>query len=135
MTTPCIHQVEIVPRRISSAEADLLVQVTWQPHESSDTSLRLALIGPSCPGVQTVQVCYPLRCIGSCAAAQQMRAEYRGIIPEPTFYQETLPMEYRLQVELCSGPLVVQTIERVIRFRHTGVETIQEASLPRTASA
>ena|SRR5947209_622209 len=94
-----IESVELVQRRVSPLEAELWVVVT-AAHVNAGTELRGRLTGPVCPGVQTVQVAYPLRPIPRPPGHPENALVGRVVVPEPNLWSPETPFTYQVFVEL-----------------------------------
>jgi hypothetical protein len=93
-----IRHVTMQHRRVSPAEADLLV-IVEADRVDTGTELRGTLIGPKCPGVETVQIAYKLR---SAQRPDQPHNSLAGriVIPEPNLWTSETPFIYDGTVEL-----------------------------------
>jgi len=101
-----IQQVMVQQKRLSSAEAELLVFVSVDSIEDS-TALHGGLVGPTCPGVETVQISYPLKPVASEGDKRNMLAG-RIIIPDPNLWSPKQPLVYEGTVELWQGGKCVE---------------------------
>jgi glycosyl hydrolase family 2 len=93
-----ITRVEVLQQRLSTLEAELMVRVeaaTMTP----GMELRGRLVGPKCPGIESVQVAYPLRPLPAAGSVLVARVT----IPEPNLWTEEQPFVYEGVVEVWHG--------------------------------
>lgn len=93
-----IVKVTIRPQRVTPVEAEVLVVVETEAL-TPGTELRGRLVGPHCPGVETIEVAYPLR---GMAAGSGAATELTGrvVVPEPNLWTAETPFRYEGTVEL-----------------------------------
>jgi hypothetical protein len=94
-----IQRASILQRRVSPMEAELWVEVEVAS-VTAGTELHGRLIGPMCPGVETIQVAYPIRMIPRALGQSENAVVGRVIIPEPNLWTREIPFFYEGVVEL-----------------------------------
>src|SRR5262245_35495324 len=62
----------------------------------TDVEIRGRLMGPRCPGIDTIEVAYPVRRVGQGSQCQVL-------IPEPTFWETERPYVYEGPIEFWRG--------------------------------
>jgi hypothetical protein len=102
-----IQQLTVQQKRLSSAEAELWVVVRVEAIEES-TTLRGCLVGPICPGVETVQINYPIKPIKPEGTERNVLVG-RVLIPEPNFWTPEQPFAYVGHVEWWQGGKCLET--------------------------
>jgi len=94
-----IQRMTIVQRRASPMEAELWIVVEMD-YVKAGTELRGRLVGPKCPGVETIQVAYPIRMIPHPPGQPENAVVGRVIIPEPNLWTHETPFVYEGTLEL-----------------------------------
>jgi beta-galactosidase/beta-glucuronidase len=90
-----IRDVKLVQKRLSTAEAEVWVVVEPE-RRAAATEVRGRVVGPRCPGVETIEVAYPLRPLASGGDALTLRL----VVPEPNLWTAERPYVYEGAVEL-----------------------------------
>jgi hypothetical protein len=91
-------------RALDPTRADIRIQFAELP---PDVEIHGRLMGPRCPGVNTVEVAYPLQ-------ATDAAGIYRVLIPEPNFWTPERPFRYEGPVEFWQhGKLVGRSLVSV----------------------
>jgi hypothetical protein len=93
-----IKSVTVQQERLSTLEAEMRIRVDVEA-SGHDAQVRGQLVGPKCPGVETVEVSYPLRPVQS--GGPELLA--RVVVPEPNLWTEDRPFVYEGVVELWAG--------------------------------
>src|SRR5262245_65678426 len=91
-----IREVKLVQKRLSAAEAELWVVVEPE-RRTATTEVRGRVVGPRCPGVETIEVAYPLRPL---AGGEGGPLTLRLVVPEPNLSTSERPYLYEGPVEL-----------------------------------
>lgn len=91
-----IRKIDVVNRRLSPVEAELVITVTLE-RAASATEIRGRLVGPRCLFASTVEVAYPLRERQRIDEAQQVILG--ASIPEPSLWDLESPFLYEVHVE------------------------------------
>jgi hypothetical protein len=94
-----IIDVELLERMLDPVQAELWVRVKVATHTEA-TEVRGRLAGPRCPGIDTVEVAYPLRSLAGPQEASGNTIIRRVVIPEPNFWTAETPFLYEAVVEL-----------------------------------
>jgi hypothetical protein len=94
-----IQRTTILHRRVSPMEVELWV-VVEADSTNTGTELRGRLVGPKCPGVETIQVAYPIRMMPRPAGQPENAVVGRVIIPEPNLWTRETPFFYEGTVAL-----------------------------------
>jgi hypothetical protein len=114
-----IQQVTVQQKRLSSAEAELLVYVHVD-HVDESTMLRGGLVGPTCVAFETVQLNFPLKPIELPNVEPNVLVG-RIIIPEPNFWAPERPLIYEGNVELWQAGRCVEIKGIRAAFRERAV--------------
>jgi hypothetical protein len=96
-----IDDVTIKPVRLTPAEAELAVEVTYSPAPPA-CELHGRLIGPTCAYSTTVEVAYPIR-KSHVSEDDPRKLIGRIVIPEPSWWDPDSPFLYSGIVELWEG--------------------------------
>ncbi len=90
-----ILRTTLQQKRLSIAEAELWIHVEVE-QITAGIELRGRFTGPKCPGIETVQIAYPLRPL----PRSDTGISARIIIPEPNLWTVEKPYIYEGTIEL-----------------------------------
>jgi hypothetical protein len=85
--------VELI--RADSAVAQFLIRIVLDGLVAR-CEVRGQVVGPTCPGITTVEIAYPLVRV----EASETTATLKGVIPEPNLWTREAPFVYAVRVEV-----------------------------------
>lgn len=91
--------------RLTSAVAELLIHADFET-DPGDVTLTGSLMGPRCPGAETIEIAYALKPLPRAAAH---RRSARVVIPEPNLWEADSPFTYWGTVETRQGDQSIET--------------------------
>lgn len=111
-----IERMTLVHRRVSPLEADLWI-VVQVAHVEVGTTVCGRLTGPTCPGMETIQIAYPIRMIKRPVGEPENAVVGRVIIPEPNLWTQAIPFSYEGIVELWQDGVPIDSSEFKTSFQ------------------
>ncbi len=102
-----IRSVRVMQHRLTPMEADLRIVV--EVDNPAGAELRGRVHGPMCPGIETVQVAYPVRLAAGVEGTGDRCLTARVVIPEPNLWTCDTPFVYEAVLELWRDGRRVET--------------------------
>jgi hypothetical protein len=95
--------------RLTSAIAELLIHADFGS-DAGEVALAGKLMGPRCPGAETIEIAYALR--GLPVTATHRRSA-RVVIPEPNLWEVNTPYTYwgMVEIHIDNKPVAAHPIE------------------------
>ena|SRR5215472_12037921 len=93
-----LREVSLEVRRLSDADAELWLRIDAEK-VTPTTEVRGRMIGPHCPGVNTIEVAYPLQPFPRQPDGLPPLSR-RVAVPDPSLWEPSRPFVYHVVIEL-----------------------------------